>query len=424
MIHPNESQLKEIEQVINANFKKLEKLCFEDIALDKLKNHNFRKEVLTPLDIIALNFGKAASAQKDSIDCILGKLKLSHKISIDVARSSIEYRTGQIDPNKYLKFLLKCLAPKPSANHVKVIFDGTNIQAPDNSCIGNKYSKPKVNAISGQYPIVKEHHLITLKDHICLGSIMSDIAVSERVGLCQLAIELSKEKHKLYIIADRGLYGATVGFLLEKHHHKYAIRLCPKTMKSVKHNAFKDGSTVVEMSIRKKSIAAYKHLDPDLLPEEYSFRVVRKKGNSKGLPSVYIMTNDYDTPADEILGEYRNRQRIEDHFKYLKSYGGMAKIHFNTGVRNVEMIIATLVYYLSILEMVLFQLLETPRPDEKGCYTINRATAWKLFFECFKMGFNSFEIVFFCVQVLSKLIKIRPGRKAHRYTNRVRKCKR
>lgn len=223
-----------------------------------------------------------------------------------------------------------------------------------------------------------------------------------------------KKGLKLDIMADRGLYGAMPCKILDDLGHKYSIRLGGELVKKLKNYKFKRDSLVLDLNIYRSSIKPYKELVPDLKEGIFQARIVGKKGTTTK-KAMYIITNDYGLKAEDFFARYYKRQGIEDTFKYLKSYGGLEEIHFNTGIKMVELTIISLIFYLSLIQKVLSKLIKTPRPDEKGKETPNRHLSWHLFFIVIKSRYKNSVLNQFLSEVLKNKLKIRPGRKHTRW---------
>jgi len=417
-------QIKKIKGATLSSKHMLNNMTFKDISNDNMSEHNFRNNEISVNDLNNILLGKAVSVQQDSISTIVSLLKIEGCLKRNYSRSSLNYRINQIDPRAYLNKLIDANTFEASEDYKTCLFDGTSITLPNNEEIKNKYPNPKTATDQETiFPIAKLHYLITLEEHTCVGALIENHNLSERVAMIQLAIEAHERGQKLHIIADRGLYGATVGYVLNKHGHRYSLRYCGTTLKTLKIGKFKRDSITINFNLNRKSIKPYIHVDLDLEKCIYKFRIIRKKGNSKK-KAIYIMTNDFESPAKELANQYWNRQRVEDSFKYLKSYGGLEKSHPNTGLQMVELIIASLIFYLSIVEKSLYQLIGTPQPNEHGKLTANRRLAWKIFFLVIKSNYSNNMIREFAESILAKLLEIRPGRSAPRYKLRLKRVQR
>ena len=119
----------------------------------------------------------------------------------------------------------------------------------------------------------------------------------------------------------------------------------------------------------------------------------------------------------ELEGLYYERQRSEDSFKYLKEYGGLEKIHFNTEEHMVNLLMIGVIAYLNMAQMILAQLMPTPSPNENGKITLNRKVAWENIFEGYLVYKRTNEIDNNLLITLIQTINIiRCGRSYPRYS--------
>jgi hypothetical protein len=423
MLCPTETQRRIVKKEFQKKMKLLDEVSFKDLAKKDLKNNFFRDSKIKFKDLLMLLLGKVESGQDLGISSILSDLKLDKTIDSSSSRSSYNYRLPQIDPELFLEKLIDLNRSKNTQEYIHCVFDGTSHGMPDREDIRELFPKPKAGKKAYvRKPMAKLHYILKKDDCSCIDLLMKDHNHSERVALVELGIRAKDRGEKLHIIADRGLYGSAVGYFLQKLGHKFNLRCGGELMHKFKKLKFKANSATVTLTLYRSSIKPYKDLDIGREGSEFTCRIVRKKGTSKRKP-IYIMTNDYDTPADDILEDYHNRQRIEDHFKYIKSYGGLEKIHPNTKLHMVRLIIAAIIFYISMLETILHKLIPTPSPEQKGERTANRRLSWGLFFIVLKNNIKDAYLIRFQEQILSNLLIIRPGRKAERYEYRIQKKK-
>lgn len=421
---PSYNQINLIKAELSKIFRAAENLSFKEISFKDGESHHYRNCDITVSDIIKILFGKVSSCQKNGIGTIISELSMEESIKKDYSRGSIFYRTEQIDPALFLSSLLDLIKPEPSNDYIKCIFDGSSVRLPKNKEIEAKYKKIKCNKNKFTLaPLAKLHYLMAEYHQTCIGFTMEQHDNSERVELISLAVEAHKKGQKLDIMADRGLYGAMPCSILDKMGHKFALRLGGELVKKMKDYKFKNNSLMLKLKLYKSSIKPYKEIIPDLIEGEIMLRIVRKKGSSTR-HAMYIITNDYDETAEELFSRYSNRQRIEDNFKYLKSYGGLEDLNFNTGLQMAELIMAVLIFYLSVIQKVLSRIMETPRPNEKGKQTANRHMAWQLFYIVVKADYSIKMLIRFIETILKRTLIIRPGRKHDRYEYYLAKEKR
>jgi len=420
---PNSEQIKTIKKELSKIFKAVDKLSFEEIGFLKNEPHNYRDCDISVSEILKVLFGKASTCQKGGIGTIISELFMESSIKKDYARGAIFYRTEQIDPTKFLDKLLSIIKPEPSNDFIQCTFDGSSIALPKSKTIEDKYNKTKCNKnMRSSKPMAKIHYLMAENNQTCIGVTTEQHHTSERVELIRLAVDANKKGQKLDIMADRGLYGAMPCSILEKLGHKFSLRLAGDLVKKMKYCKFKNNSLMLELNIYRSSIKPYKDIVPDLAEGKQIFRIVRKNGSTTK-KAMYIITNDYDMMAEEIFMRYSKRQRIEDNFKYLKSYGGIEKLNFNTGLQMAELIMVALIFYISIIQKVLSKVIETPRPDQKGTQTANRHMAWQLFYIVVKSDVKIKILIAFLETMLKKTLTIRPGRQHERFIHQIIKTK-
>lgn len=424
MLSPTETQKRKIKKEFHKKMKLLDEVHFNDLAKSNLENSFFRDSKIKFKDLMMLLLGKANSGQGLGVSSILSDLKLDGTIDSSSSRSSYNYRLPQIDPELFLEKLLELNRSKSNQEYRSCIFDGTSQVLTNQKDVEDKFPKPKVgNKFYVKKPMAKIHHLLDKNNLSCVDLLIKEHNHSERVALVELGIRAKNRGEKLNIIADRGLYGATVGYFLQKLGHKFNLRCGGKLIDKFKKIKFINDSIIVTLTLYRSSIKPYADLDIEREDTTFTCRIVRKKGSSSGRKAIFIMTNDYDTSAEDILGDYHNRQRIEDHFKYMKSYGGLEKIHPNTKLHMVRLITAAIIFFTSMLENILYQLIPTPSPEQKGEHTVNRRLCWGLFFTVLKRNLKHIYLIRFQKEVLSNLLLIRPGRQAERYEYRIKKKK-
>lgn len=407
----SEIKLKLIKKELSATTRALENLNFNEIHSLELDDFKFRQRDFSIADFLSILIGKAESCQKNALSTIINQLAMEGCLQKNFSRGTLFYRSEQIDCKKFLDKLLIILNPLPSTGYIKCTFDGSCIALPSGIGIEEKFSKINLkNNKQSSKPIAKLMYLMTDDSQACVSMSIETYKYSERVGMIAQAIEAKEKGLKLDIMADRGLYGAMPCKILDDLGHRYSIRLGGELVKKLKDYKFKKDSLVLDLNIYRSSIKPYKELVPDLKEGIFQARIVRKKGTTTK-KAMYIITNDYGLKAAEFFARYYKRQRIEDTFKYLKSYGGLEEIHFNTGIKMVELTIISLIFYLSLMQKVLSKIIKTPRPDEKGKETPNRHLSWHLFFIVIKSGYKNLVLNQFLSEVLKNKLKIRPGRK-------------
>jgi len=420
---PNSDQIKTIKKELSKIFKAVDKLSFEEIGFLENESKYYRECDISVSEILKVLFGKASTCQKSGIGTIISGLSMESSIKRDYTRGALFYRAEQIDPKIFLDKLLSLIQPDQSNDFIQCTFDGSSITLPKNKIIETKYRKTKCckNKRSSK-PMAKIHYLMAENNQTCIGVTTEQHHISERVELIQLATDAQAKGQKLDIMADRGLYGAMPCSILEKLGHKFSLRLAGELVKKMKDYTFKNNSLMLELNIYRSAIKPYKDIVPDLTEGKVIFRIVRKKGSTTR-KAMYIITNDYDLTAEDIFMRYSKRQRIEDNFKYLKSYGGMETLNFNTGIQMTELIMAALIFYISIIQKVLSRVIETPRPDQKGKQTANRHMAWQLFYTVVKSDNAIKMLIGFLEGILKKTLTIRPGRQHERFIYQTIKTK-
>jgi hypothetical protein len=412
---PSSDQIKTINKELSKIFKAVDKLSFEEIGFSENESHYYRDCDISVSEILKVLFGKASTCQKGSIGTIISELSMESSIKKDYTRGAIFYRTQQIDPKKFLDKLLSLIKPEASNDFILCTFDGSSIAMAKNKLIEVKYKKTKCcENMHSSKPMAKIHYLMAENYQTCIGMTTEQHNISERVELIRLAVDAQAKGQKLDIMADRGLYGAMPCSILEQLGHKFSLRLAGELVKKMKDYTFKNNSLMLELNIYRSAIKPYKDIVPNLTEGKVIFRIVRKKGSTTR-KAMYIITNDYDMTAEDIFMRYSKRQRIEDNFKYLKSYGGMEKLNFNTGLQMAELIMAALIFYISIIQKVLSRVIETPRPDQKGKQTANRHMAWQLFYIVVKSDNAIKMLIRFLEAILKKTLTIRPGRHHERF---------
>jgi stalled ribosome alternative rescue factor ArfA len=423
MLSPSKKQKKEIKKELKLKLESLNAFSFKELSNPDEDNAVFREAKIIPKDVIMLLLGKAKLGQNLGVSAILSDLKINKVIADTHSRSSFIYRLSQIDPEIFQESLINLNKPKITNNFIKCYFDGTSLELPNQKKIEAIYPKTKSNkGYISKNPMAKIHYLLSANENCCLDFLMKNHSYSERCALVELGIRANDKNIRLHVIADRGLFGAATGYYLQHYGHKFSLRCGGELIKKFKKQKFKNDSIDIDLDIYRSIKKAYKSLNIEISDKKFRCRIVRKKGSTTR-KAIYIMTNDYEMSADEILGEYRGRQRIEDHFKYLKSYGGIESIHPNTKLQMIRLIISTVLFYISIMEKILYHLIPTPRPDQKGEYTANRKLSWNLFFMVLVNYKNDKYLISFQKEVLSNLLLIRPGRRAERYEISIRRTK-
>jgi hypothetical protein len=425
MLQPSRSQRVKTQALFGEITKLLESITFKDISKDSLKKNFFRDSKVTVMEMLMLLLGKAHMKQGLGVAAILSDLKMDGFMENSRTRSSLYYRIAQVNPEVFQELLLSINRPKENTPFLKCYFDGTSMELPHSKEIEKDFPKTKTGKgkrLVSESPMAKLHFIASASDHRCVDVLMKDHDYNERVALVELGVRARDRGESLYLIADRGLYGSATGHYLQALGHKFSLRCGGALIKKFKKKKFKEDSITLELKHYRSSLKPYKKFNLERIDKEFTCRIVRKKGTSKR-KAIYVMTNDYESSAESILFDYRDRQRIEDQFKYMKSYGGLEKVHPNTSKHMLLLIIPALIFYNSVQEKLLFQMMPTANPSQKGEFIFNRRLCWGLLFTLMKHYRERKFLLAYQTEALSNLLIIRPGRRAQRYIVRHMKIK-
>ena len=294
--------------------------------------------------------------------------------------------------------------------------DGSKFKLPRKPKMIEKFGLPNSGTNPGYYPQCHLVSFIELGTNICRWYEIGKSKANEKPLMLDGVENIAKGS---LIIADCGFDSAGVSYLLTKKGYSFLIRINEvNTEARLKKLNFINNEVIVEIPITADMRKTYPELED--APKTVTVRILKTRDKDGSLRALYLMTNMMDTTEYtkiELEGLYYERQRSEDSFKYLKEYGGLEKIHFNTEEHMVNLLMIGVIAYLNMAQMILAQLMPTPSPNENGKITLNRKVAWENIFEGYLVYKRTNEIDNNLLITLIQTINIiRCGRSYPRYS--------
>ena len=303
-------------------------------------------------------------------------------------RESARKYLGFICPLK-LKVKVLSLASFGSLQNIKrykgmniYCVDGTKSNLPRNPKTIEKFGLPNSGTNPGYYPQCHIVSFVELGTNICRWYEIGKSKANEKPLMLNGVENIPPSS---LIIADCGFDSAGVSYLLTKKGYSFLIRINEVNADArIRNLNFINNEAIVEINITADMRKTY----PELIdaPKTVIVRVIKVRDKNDYMRGIYLMTNMMDTSEykkNELEELYFDRQRCEDFFKYIKEYGGLEKIHFNTGEHMMDLIIIGVIIYSNMVQMSLAQLLPTPSPNENGKISLNRKVAWEHLFVCY-----------------------------------------
>ena len=382
-----DKELKKLAEAIESLFKllndQLEKIKPEDILNEMgMNNHAFTRDrkITIPL-IIKFVFLFSVSGHKKSI--LSTNFSLWEYLELNSnapSRQAMSAAIKNISIEKVEKILLG-LEYDFSSHHIKTFHgkkvytvDGTRCNLPRNAETLEKYGCAQSGKIFSHFPqanILAFHELGT---NVIKNIIMGKAISSERKLLLD---SLERLELGSIVVCDCGFYSSALAWLIEKMGYFYVIRVNEYMARNLLSSiTFVKDTAVIDMLITKTIKNDYETYEKNF-PTTVKVRIIRIRGNTRGRRGVYIMTNLWEATNKEIGDLYWDRQRIEDCFKYKKCYGGMEKIHTNSGLHLIEFAILGTIGYHNLMQLVLSKIMKTPKPNENKQYVLNRKVAWE-----------------------------------------------
>lgn len=258
--------------------------------------------------------------------------------------------------------------------------DGSKAKLPRNAKMIEKYGLPNSGTNPGYYPQCHLVSFVELGTNICRWYEIGKSKANEKPLMLNGVENIAPGS---IIIADCGFDSAGVSHLLTKKGYSFLIRINEVNADArIRNLKFINNEAIVEISITPEMRITYPELKD--APKTVTVRILKVRDKDDYLRGIFLMTNMMDTtefPKKELEKLYYERQRSEDSFKYLKEYGGLEKIHFNTEEHMIDLLMIGVIAYLNMVQMTSAQIMPTPSPNENGEITINRKVAWENIFE-------------------------------------------
>lgn len=287
------------------------------------------------------------------------------------------------------------------------LVDGTKAKVPRNAVTLKKYGCQNTGSNAAHYPQMHILCLVELGTNFIKSFAFGALKSNERPLLFQALNYISAGS---LIMGDCGFHSPGLAWKLQSLNFSYIIRVNEKNSYAMfKKLNFINGEIFIELKITAEMKKTYPEMDK--APEKIYVRIIKVKDSQGDRRAIYLMTGLMEIPKKDIADLYFERQRVEDAFKYKKSYGGLENIHPNTGEHMMNLAILGIIGYLNMIQLVLSKINQTPSPTEKGMKSLNRKTTWEnlydLLFKFFLTGV--FDHKFYELIERSANI-IRPGR--------------
>lgn len=394
----------------------------EELLTEKALFENaFTRVRIITLDLlvlILLNF--AANTQKKSMSSLILDIWISTSRLDDIpSREAVTQALGHLSPDK---LRLRVLKLSYNGNHHNIkylngkkiyLVDGTKNQLPRNAYTLEAFGLQNSGSNPAHYPQAHMVCFIELGTNCVKWFEMGGLKSNEKPLLLKGvdALEIGS-----ILMGDCGFHSAGLAWKLTDKGYSYIFRINEKNaVKMVSKLKFVDGEVITKLKITKEMKSTYPEMEN--APDEIEVRIIKVKAADGDKRAIYLMTDLKDVPKKEIADIYFERQRVEDAFKYKKCYGGLEKIHPNSGEHLIQLIIIGVIAYLNMVQLSLSALLPTPSPNEKGEVSLNRKVAFE---NVLVVTLKYLRTKVVDKNLLKTLIrtsnKIRPGRSEDRYS--------
>lgn len=294
--------------------------------------------------------------------------------------------------------------------------DGSKAKLPRNDKTIENYGLPNSGTNPGYYPQCHLVSFVELGTNICRWYEIGKSKANEKPLMLDGVENIAPGS---IIIADCGFDSAGVSYLLTKKNYSFLIRIneVNADLRLRKIN-FINNEAIVEIAITPDMRKTYPQLED--APKTVKVRILKVRDKDDFLRGLFLMTNMMDTteyPKKELEKIYYERQRSEDSFRFLKEYGGLEKIHFNTEEHMIGLLMIGVIAYLNMVQMTSAQIMPTPSPNENGEITINRKVAWENIFEGY-LGYKKTNQIDsnLLITLIRTINTIRCGRSFPRYS--------
>jgi hypothetical protein len=391
-----------------------------------LNNKGMRRNIFTRAGLISISFIiqfillRAVDAQKRSIESAIFFLKMNLPDPKKMPSRPAVTRMIKYFSFEKLRYVLLSFPYKAIEHNIKLfhgmkvyIVDGTKAILPRNAETLKLYGCQKTGTNTAHYPQMHILCLVELGTNFIKSFAFGALKSNEKPLLLQALDHISKGS---LILGDCGFHSAGLAWKLTSMGFSFLIRMNESNSYAMlKKLNFVRGEIIIDLKITKEMRNTYPGMED--APKTIRVRIIKVRDSQDDRRAVYLMTCLMEIPKLDLAELYFERQRVEDNFKYKKCYGGLEKIHPNTGVHMMNLAILGIVAYLNTVQLVLSKINSTPSPTEKGEYTLNRKATWENLYSVIFNYFSTGVISHLFYQMLERTKnKIRPGRIEDRYS--------